>query len=195
MSQLGNEPGLDAALKRGIAAVDREDYQAGLMILGTYYRNDPEGVPDGLSHYALCLAILQKRYKEAIKMCENAIDRQFYQGTHYTNLVKIYLSSGNRKRGVEVLERGMKRLPKDQIIMALRDKIGWRRPPPVRFLHRDNPLNMYLGKRRARRMRDRPASDEEPGTNQKTVIFWTILSIGVMIYFVFLIWLFFSIVE
>jgi len=194
LNQLGNDPGLDAALKRGIAAVDREDYQAGLMILGSYYRNDPEGVPDGLSYYALCLAMLQRKNKEAIKMCENAIDRQFYQGAHYTNLVKIHLASGNRKRGVEVLERGMKRLPKDQILLSLRDAIGYRLPPPIRFLHRKNFLNVHLGKRRARRLRDHPEGEEEE-SNQKTIIFWTLLTIGVIVYFFFLIWLFFSIVD
>jgi len=195
LSQLGNDPGLDAALKRGIAAVDREDFQAGLMILGSYYRSDPEGVPDGLSHYALCLAVLQRKHKEAIKMCENAIDRQFYQGSHYSNLVKIHLSSGNRKRGVEVLERGMKRLPKDQILLNLRDNIGWRKPPPIRFLHRENFLNVHLGKRRARKLLDNGPEDEKEDSNQKTIIFWTLLTIGVIGYFIFLIWLFFSIVD
>lgn len=139
-----------AALKRGIHAAEREDFHQALQILSGIYNEHSEDPVDGLSYYALCLALVERKYKPAIKMCERAVSVQFYNAAHYANSVRVFIAAGNRRLAVQVLEDGLKKLPKDSLLLQIRTRIGYRRGNVIPFLHRDNPLNVWLGKRRTR---------------------------------------------
>ncbi|MGZ8853898.1 MAG: hypothetical protein ACXW2X_10940, partial [Thermoanaerobaculia bacterium] len=58
----------------------------------------------GLSYFGLCLALVQKRYKDGIDLCKRAIDLEFYNGDHYANLARVYMAANNRKKAVETAE-------------------------------------------------------------------------------------------
>lgn len=185
------EPAVEAILKRGIAAVEKEDYQQGFQILSGIYTLNSDDPVDGLSHYGVCVALLHKKHKEGLRLCHRAIDIQFYNSVHYANTTKVYLNLGNRKKAVAILDQGLERLPKDQVLMDLRERIGWRRGNPIPFLHRDNFLNMYMGKRRAKSRRENEF--EEP--KSKKPLFWIAFPIGLAVYIAFVLWVYFSIAE
>ena len=86
----------------------------------------------GLSYYALCLALVQKKYKPAIDLCKRALDLEFYSGEHYANLSRIYIAAGNRKKAVETAEAGLKLIPEDEDLLQ----------------ERANPINVSLGQAR-----------------------------------------------
>ena len=191
MSTPERDPAVDAILKRGIAAVERQDYQLGFQILSSIYNEQSDEPVDGLSHYGLCLALLQKKYKPALRLCHRAIDIQFYNSVHYANTTKVYLNAGNRKKAVVTLEQGLSRLPKDPVLVSLRERIGWRRSNALPFLHRDNFINVWFGRRRARKRRE----NEEQFAREKRKLFWLLFPLGLALYVAFLFFLYYSIAE
>lgn len=191
MTTPDRDPAVDAVLKRGIAAVEKEDYQQGFQILSSIYNEHSDEPVDGLSHYGLCLALLQKKHKQGLRLCHRAIDIQFYHSVHYANTTKVYLNAGNRKKAVATLEQGLARLPKDQVLVNLRERIGWRRTNAIPFLHRDNFINVWFGKRRARKRRE----EEGQFTKEKRKLLWLFFPIGLALYIAFLFFLYHSIAE
>lgn len=139
------------AIKVGVAAAERRDYETGLKVLRAVYAGGIEGAPpDGLSAYGLCLAMAGGKRKEGVDYCQAAIRAQFYESRHYINLIKLYLAAQNRKKAVEVLEQSLKTMPEDKRLLALRNEMGYRARSTIPFLHRDHALNQSLGRLRRR---------------------------------------------
>lgn len=103
---------------------------------------------NGLSFFGLCLALVQKKYKEAVDLCKRAIDLEFYNGDHYANLSRVYAAAGNRKKALETAEAGLKIVPEHEELQKARRELGLRSRPPLPFLDRSNPINVTLGQSR-----------------------------------------------
>ncbi len=137
------------AMRRGIQAVRQEEYLLGLSLLSDAYssrRDVPP--PDGLSYYAVCVALVQKKIKPAVDLCKKAIELQFYHAEHYANLARVYMAGENRKKALSTVEQGLKVMPEDETLLKLRTELGVRRKPPIPFLPRNNALNVMLGRAR-----------------------------------------------
>jgi hypothetical protein len=161
MSSLPNQPSsaeVQNAVRVAIEAVERNDYAAAMRILSPLHTAGLLDSPTGTSYYALCLAKTEGKFNAAAKMCQDVIDHQWFDATHHINLVKIFLAAKSRRKAVEVLERAMARLPKDETILAMRSAMGYRARPVIGFLHRDNALNIILGRMRHRRQQRGPAT-------------------------------------
>lgn len=138
-----------------LSAVDRGEYEPALRLLATVYRAVPaDKMPQGLSAYGLCLAKVEKKNKIGADFAQKAIELQPYEGIHWANLVRIYIAGKNRKKAVEILERGIKKMRKDAALIKVRDEIGYRKAPYFRFLRRTHPLNK-LYSRTAGRLKGR----------------------------------------
>ena len=103
---------------------------------------------NGLSYFGLTVALVQRKYKEAIELCKRAIELEFYNGDHYANLTRVYAAAGNRKKALETAEAGLKILPDHEDLQKARAELGIRSRPPVPFLDRSNPINVALGQQR-----------------------------------------------
>ncbi len=100
--------------------------------------------PTALSAYALCLAEVQGNYKTAANICHEAIKKEPKNAEHYYRQGRILLLAGRKKDAIWVLRMGLRQGNHKGIV----DCLGWlgvRRPPPIQFLDRGNPLNKYLG--------------------------------------------------
>jgi tetratricopeptide (TPR) repeat protein len=129
-------------LALGIAASERGEYAAALTVLSAVYqRVPPEKFPDGLSSYGLCLAHIENKNKLGAEYCQKAIALQGYEGKHWANLVRLYIKAKNRRKAVDVLENGLKKLPNDAALVRIREEIGYRKTPHMRLLRRNHPLN------------------------------------------------------
>lgn len=143
-----------AALRAAIAATERGDYAAALRAFQVLYgANRPDMLKEGLSYYGLCIERVEKKSKPAIELCQKAMELQPYDMRHRANLIQVYLNLRARRRAVEVLEAGLKHAPDDEVLLAVRERMRYRRPNVISFLSRDHPLNRWLG-----RLRDRPAA-------------------------------------
>lgn len=138
-----------------LSATDRGEYEPALRLLATIYRVVPaDKMPQGLSAYGLCLAKVEKKNKIGAEFAQRAIELQPYEGIHWANQVRIYIAGNNRKKAVEILERGMKKMRNDVALIKVRNEIGYRKAPYFRFLRRTHPLNK-LYSRMAAKMRVR----------------------------------------
>ena len=142
-------------IDEAIQATREEDFlRAYTLFLEIYGSEDAPPVDDpkavtGLSFFGLCVALVQKKYKPAIDLCRRALDLQFYNADHYLNLAKVYIAGGNRKKGVETAEQGLKGHRDYEPLVEFRKSLGIRSRPAVPFLDRSHPINVTLGQARA----------------------------------------------
>jgi tetratricopeptide (TPR) repeat protein len=116
-----------------------------LQALALSERLNPEEENSPLiSLYAYCIARERGQIRKAIELCRRAIQSDPENTTHYYFLGKIHLLSGNKKMAIEVFRQGLTLGPDQDIISEL-NKLGIRKPPPIKFLKRSNPVNKYLG--------------------------------------------------
>ena len=141
-------------LTEAIEATKEEDYLRGLTIFIDVYGADDAPTSlnvkaaRGLSYFALCVALVQKKYKAAIDLCKRALELEFYNSEHHINLMKVYVAAGNRKKALETIESGLKLHPDDESLLHARRSLGLRARPAVPFLDRANPINVSLGQAR-----------------------------------------------
>lgn len=143
-------PPIDEAIR----AARGEDYLRALTMFLDIYGTEnapPLNTPkaaSGLSYFGLTVALMRKEHKTAIDLCRRAIDLEFYNGDHYANLARVYVSAGNRKKALETVEQGLKLVPDHPYLTAVRTSLGIRERPAVPFLDRSNPVNVSLGQAR-----------------------------------------------
>ena len=132
-------------VSRGIKECDRGNMLRALMYLEEASRK--ERTPLLNSYLAYCLARVHKSYREAIKLGIAAVNEQPENLVLYRNLAKVYILAGQRSNSLKVLRQATKR-GRDEQIMRLIKKLGIRKEPVLSFLHRENPVNILLGKLR-----------------------------------------------
>jgi len=140
-----------ADVREAIDAAKGDDYLRALTLFLDVYGSDsaptlksPKAA-EALSYFGLSLALVQKKYKEAIDLCRRALEMEFYKPDHYANLARVYMAAGNRKKAVEVAEAGLKDHPEHARLRRVREDLGRRSKPLVPFLDRDHPVNVTLG--------------------------------------------------
>lgn len=142
MSENASVTEIGQMLAVGVAAAERGDYDGALKLLSHLYRLvPPDKFPEGLSAYGLCVAKVEKKNKAGAEFCQQAIKLQPFEGKHWANLVRVYIAGKNRRKAVEVLESGLKKMRNDVALLQVRDEIKYRQAPYFRFLRRQHPLN------------------------------------------------------
>jgi Flp pilus assembly protein TadD len=134
-----------------------EYFKAGLVLLkrgndreaAKAFRRAHEMAPSEpryLSYFGLCLARVERRTKEAVRLCEKAAREDFYRSDIFLNLGRVYLLAGNRKKAYGAFRQGHRVDRTDRELRAELEKMGMRRPPVLGFLRRENPVNRIAGK-------------------------------------------------
>ncbi len=136
-------------LKRGRDALKLQRYAQAREFLSEYCDRQTKrelSVPTGiLASYALALGHTHG-LKEGLELCLKAVASDKRNPHIYWSLAQLYMLSGSRKKAVEALEVGLRVSPDHRGLLKLRDDLGVRRPPPIRFLSRDSLVNVKLGK-------------------------------------------------
>lgn len=99
-----------------------------------------------LSYYGLCLALEGRHANDGAKFCREALALEFFNPDLYLNLGRALLVVGRKKEAHTYLQQGLgweRRHP--GIVKELR-AMGRRRKPPLPFLSRSHPLNVFLGR-------------------------------------------------
>jgi len=146
---MATEPS-EKSFEKGLDAVERREFVEALV----YFEASMELAQRGattppmkhLSYYGLCLAMAHGRVSEAIEICEGAVEAEFYNPDLYLNLGKVYLKSGDRSRAFLTLVRGLQLNPRHSGLVRLIRRLGVRRRPALRFLGRNHPVNLVLGR-------------------------------------------------
>jgi len=107
------------------------------------------------SYFGLCVAMVNRKYAQAVEYCNISLKANFLDPDHRHNLALVYLERNDRKRAVETLNAGLRLQPDNTAINLVFDRIGRRRPPVIPFLGRDHSLNVWLGRMRAKKKVER----------------------------------------
>jgi len=127
-------------------AAENGSYQLALTYLsqaGQYSKN-----PVLQSFHAYCTAGLttdRRKLREALRLCQDSMQRDSGNSTHYLLQGRILLLMGDRKNAIKVFQTGLKVEPNPKIIAEIK-RIGMRKTNIFEKLDRDHPLNLYLGK-------------------------------------------------
>jgi hypothetical protein len=145
----------DTLLELGLDAARHGDLDRGLVFLGEAHArlvsNSTGSLPATLlSYYGLCLGVRRGQIAQATQLCQVAIDREFYRPDFYLNLARVWMAGGSRRRAITALDLGLAVQPANRSLQHFRGMLGVRRPPVLRFLGRDHPINVALGRLRHR---------------------------------------------
>lgn len=160
---------LEDLVQLGVAAARDGQYERGLIFLAEAYRHlgreHQRLSAPLLSHYGVCLALHRGRIKEAAEFCTFGVEKDRFNPDAYLNMARVWLAGRSRRKAVDAVERGLALDRHHRGLLEIQKQIGVRHVPVLPFLHRDNPLNVSLGKMRAK-MKAKKAPTEK-GTTGK----------------------------
>jgi tetratricopeptide (TPR) repeat protein len=106
--------------------------------------------PYYLSFLGLSIGRAEKKWKDAISLCETARRLKPNEVQLYLNLAEVYASAGQRENAIDTLDRALQIFGRDARLRRARSRVEKRRSPVLFFLERSHFLNRGLGKLRHR---------------------------------------------
>jgi Flp pilus assembly protein TadD len=106
--------------------------------------------PYYLSFLGLSIARAEKKWDQAVKLCESALQMKRNEIQLYLNLAEVYMACGRRVSAVDTLDRALEMFGREPRLVKARDRVEVRRSPIVPFLRRQHFVNIGLGKLRHR---------------------------------------------
>lgn len=103
-----------------------------------------------LSFLGLTLSLMNGRSEEAVKLCRQAVDKEFYNADLLCNMGIVYLRNRQRGPAFDAFHRGLKLKPDHPRILAALERHEKRGQPVFAVLPRDHALNRLGGRLRAR---------------------------------------------
>lgn len=136
-------------LEAGREAVKREQWPRATTMLAAYvarFASRGENVPaSGLASYALCLGH-GSELRRGIDLCKKAQHSDPRNPNVYWCLAQLHMFAKSRKEAIETVERGLRAVPDNFLLLRMRKKLGLRQPSPIPFLDRKHGLNVRLGR-------------------------------------------------
>jgi len=145
---LKNSSDTEQLFQLGLLCLRQKLYREACNIFSMAYARRPAD-PRFCSYYGLMLAMGEGRVDLALKLCEDAVLRDFLHPDFFCNLGKVYLRAGRRADALRTFNNGLKI---DSSNAALQREIrcmGIRKPLLFPFLKRSNFLNRLAGKVRS----------------------------------------------
>jgi tetratricopeptide (TPR) repeat protein len=144
----------DEAYKRGLACLERKTYQEATACFRTALDLDKESQKNAamkyLSYLGVALVLSQGRSDEGLKMCEQAVKRDFFDPDLFCNLGIAYLRHRQRGPAFAAFKRGLTLRPKHRRILEELERYERRGDPVFGFLAREHPINVAAGRLRSR---------------------------------------------
>lgn len=138
-------------LRSGIRACRENRWREGLDLLTRLAQErEAEGGLPGVFYSFLGQAIArcEGRKREGLELCRHAVSIEPFRPENHLNHAEVLLMVGNRRGAIRALREGLSLDPEHRGLCELQKRMGVRRRPPIAFLPRTNPLNVWLGKHR-----------------------------------------------
>lgn len=117
------------------------------------------------SWYGLSLGLSQRRYHEALDLCQSAVKQEFFNPELYVNVAQLNLAFGFRAESLRYLRRARMIDPGNEAIHQLLEELGPRRRPVFSFLPRRHLLNRWLGSLRHAFVRRSPRHEPDAASS------------------------------
>lgn len=107
-----------------------------------------------LSYYGSLQAAVDKKFRRGVENCKRAIlmleeggpsSEKTYYPVCYHNLGKAFIAAGRKKDALDALKKGLTYDSGNIDLKKELQDLGVRKPLPVAFLDRSNPINVVLG--------------------------------------------------
>lgn len=99
------------------------------------------------SFLGMLKALRDRQPFQGLEICKKAASQDDDEPLCYLNLARVYMAMNDRYHAVKAIHKGLRsRSATRHHLYDFYKSIGIRRQPPVKFLHRDNPVNKVLGK-------------------------------------------------
>lgn len=151
---------LDAA-QQAFRAIDNGRTLHGLVVL----ESSPEldALPAVKSYRAYCIAKERGQVREAVRLCQAALDAEPHNPLHYLNLGRVLLQAGDKANAIATFWKGISRAPgaergvafeapdrsharEHALILGELRRLGIRKRTPFPALRRGHPLNRIAGR-------------------------------------------------
>jgi uncharacterized protein HemY len=130
-------------VKQGIEALSAGNTTQALRLLEE--AADLDESPELISHMAVCLAKEKQDFTTATTLGKSALRDEPWNSTHYLNLGRVLLLSGQRNDAIRTFRDGLLHENNPRIKEEL-DRLGTRKYPVIASLPREHSLNRMLGK-------------------------------------------------
>jgi Flp pilus assembly protein TadD len=106
--------------------------------------------PYYLSFLGVAIARAERKWDQAVELCQQAIHLKRREIQFHLNLADVYVAAGRRENALDTIDRALNSLGKDKRLRSARSRAENRRTPVLPFLIREHFLNRHLGKLRHR---------------------------------------------
>jgi len=134
--------GAEKEFALGMAALAAEDTLTALACLERALKLRDH--PGWYSYLGYCIARERGQQRRGLELCLSALAMEPDNPVHLYNLGRVHLISGDKMEALRVLREGMAKGGSPELVRLLQT-LGTRKPSLFPMLHRDNPLNKYLG--------------------------------------------------
>ena len=129
-------------LHKGEQAFEEGNTLVALLQFETVHAIEP--LPKVKSKLAFCLAKERRQYKKAMSLCREALHLEPGNPDHYYQLSRIHLLTGEKRKAIKALRKGLK-FKRHQLIIDELFKLGARQEPIFLSLPRDHFINRATG--------------------------------------------------
>ena len=155
MPEIAAQTGSDEAFRKGLASMERRTYvEAASFFQSAIDLERQEGTKNPrmkyVSYLGLALTLASGRSEEGIKLCEQAVRREFFDPDLFCNLGIVYLRSRQKKLAFEAFQKGLNLQPGHRRIREELERYERRSYPVFTFLPRTHPVNILAGRVRHR---------------------------------------------
>ncbi|MBI1951995.1 MAG: hypothetical protein HYS34_11620 [Acidobacteria bacterium] len=145
----------EVAWRNGIQFLERRSYKESIALLRQAIDLErTEGTKNPrmkfVSYLGLALTLSQGRSDEGLKLCEQAVKREFFDPDLYCNLGIVYLRHRMKSPAFEAFQKGLNLKPGHRRILEELEKYDHRTEPVFAFLPRGHALNRLAGRLRFR---------------------------------------------
>jgi tetratricopeptide (TPR) repeat protein len=135
--------------KHGVALLNNGHPELALVRLRRAFECDRQN-PFYASFLGLSIARAERKWDQALELCEIAVQLNRDEAQFYLNLAEVYASGGRRAKALNTLDAALELFGEDERLRRARSRVEKRRSPLIPFLTRENFLNRKLGKLRHR---------------------------------------------
>jgi tetratricopeptide (TPR) repeat protein len=145
----------ETTFRSGMAALERRDFKNAIALFQQAIEQErQEGTKNPrmkyVSYLGYTLTLLHGRSEEGLKLCEQAVKREFFDPDLYCNLGMVYLRNRQKKEAFAAFRKGLGIKPGHRRILDELARYDQRDHPVFGFLPRTHPVNVLAGRLRFR---------------------------------------------
>ena len=155
MSTNPSIPPSEVAWRNGVQCLERRSYKESISLFQQAIDLErQEGVKNPrmkfVSYLGLAITLFQGKSEEGLKLCEQAVKREFFDPDLYCNLGMVYLRHRMKSPAFEAFQKGLNLKPGHRRILEELEKYDHRSEPVFGFLPRNHTVNRLAGQLRFR---------------------------------------------